>query len=206
MVVRKRGTHSFCESPNGLIPRPGQGGNDGLAVHRGHPAADGLHPLAVVDTTHVGHIDKRGGGQVGHGGAVEVRLFYLGKASRGLSKDEHDLCDPFIAGKAQCGGRGSQGVVLAGGQVVCQGPILATVHTVGDLIGAGEVIGSGDHRIQPHLCGKGIAPIKTIQPDIGCVGNPRECVAHRLARHDLLGAGFGNGHAGGKVIPFERIG
>ena len=131
---------------------------------------------------------------------MEVRLFYLGKASRGLSKDEHDLCDPFIAGKAQCGGRGSQGVVLAGGQVVCQGPILATVHTVGDLIGAGEVIGSGDHRIQPHLCGKGIAPIKTIQPDIGCVGNPRECVAHRLARHDLLGAGFGNGHAGGQAL------
>ena len=38
------------------ISRPGERG--GLAVHRCHPAADGLHPYAVVGPAHIGHIHK----------------------------------------------------------------------------------------------------------------------------------------------------
>ena len=39
-----------------------------------HPAADGLHPYAVVGPAHIGHIHKGRGGDVGNGGTVQHGL------------------------------------------------------------------------------------------------------------------------------------
>ena len=117
-----------------------------------------------------------------------------------MAKHKHDLRHTLIGGEAQgCGGCG-QGIGLAGTQIIRQGAILPAVHTIGDLIGAGEVIGSGDHSVQPYLGGDGIPPIETVQPDIGSIGDAGEGVAHRLAAHDLLGAGFCDGHAGSQAL------
>ena len=65
---------------------------------------------------------------------------------------------------------------------------------------AGEVVGARHHRVQPHLCGQGVPPVEGREHNVGSVGDVAEHVAHRLARHDLLGAGLGDGHAGGQGL------
>ena len=181
-----------------LVARSGQGLR--LAVHSRYPAADDLDPLAVIDAARVRHIGKGAGGQAAHGGTIEIGGLHLGKARGGLAEHEHNLGHALIRGKAQSRGAGCQGIILAGGEVIGQSAVLPAVHTIGDLIGAGEVIRAGDNSVQPHLGGDGIPPIKTVQPDIGGIGDAGEGVAHRLAVHDLLGAGFGNGHAGSQAL------
>ncbi len=123
-------------------------------------------------------------------------LLHLGEAAGDLPKDEHDFCDPLIAGETQGCGGGGEGVVFLGGEVVRQGLGLSSVHPVGDLIGSGEVVGTGDDLLQPHLGGKRVPPIEIVEAHVGAVGDAGECVIDRLARHDLGEACLGDGHAG----------
>ena len=43
-------------------------------------------------------------------------------------------------------------------------------------------------------------PRRASEHNVGSVGDVAEHVAHRLAHHDLLGAGLGDGHAGGQGL------
>ena len=110
------------------------------------------------------------------------------------------LGNALVGSEAQGGGGGGEGVVLLGGQIVRQRLRLTAVHPVGDLVGAREIIGSGDDFAQPNLGGQSIAPVEVVQPDVGAVGDAGEGVVHGLARHGLGGSGLGDGHAGGHAL------
>ena len=182
----------------GSIARPGQGGL--FAVDGRYPAGNGLNPLAVIHAAHVSLVHKGTGGEAGSGVAVDIGLFHLREASGGLTKDKHDLGNALVGGQPQGHGGSRQGVVLVRTQVVGQRLVLAAVDAVHDLIVAGVVVGAGHNLIQNDLGGQRVPPIEAVQPDIGGIGDPGEHIAHRLAAHDLLGAGLGDGNAGGQGL------
>ena len=87
---------------------------------------------------------------------------------------------PWRSGGAGC----LQGVVLLRTQVVRQGPVLAAVHPVGDLIHAGEVVGAGDDGVQPHLRGEGIPPVEGLEHDVGIVGDAGQHIVKKSADYN----------------------
>ena len=127
-----------------------------LAVHGGDPAADSLDPLVVIHAAHIRDVHEGAArSQTVDGGAFQRGLFHLSEACRCLAEHEHDLRYPLIGGEAQRRGGCGQRVILRRGQVVRQRPVFSAVYPVGDLIGAGEVVGAGHHGVQTHLCRQG---------------------------------------------------
>ena len=183
-----------------LIAGLGQRGHDGLAVHGSYPPGHSLDPDPAMDAAYVGNVHKGRGRDALDGSTIQHGLLHLGETSGGLTEHEHHLGDALVGGQPQGGGGRRQGVVLAGGQVIRQRSGFAAVDAVGDLIGAGEIVGAGHNGVQPHLGGQGVPPIEGSEHDVGAVGNVAEHIAHRLARHDLFGSGFGDGNAGGQRL------
>ena len=182
-----------------LIPGFGQRG--GLAIDGSHPAGDGLHPDPVVHTAHVRDVDEAAASrQASHSGTSDLGLLHLSEASGGLPEHEHHFRHPLIGCEAQSGRGCLQGIVLLCTQVVRQRPVLAAVHPVGDLIHAGEVVGSGDDGVQPHLGGEGVAPVEGLEHDVGIIGDAGQHIVQRLAHRGFLGSGLGDGHAGGQAL------
>ena len=130
-----------------------------------------------------------------HGG------LHLTEPSGHLPKHEHDLRHPLIGREAQSHRGRGKGVVLAGGEAVRQGPVIACiVHLVHDLVSAGEIVGPRDNTGEPDGCGQGVPPVEGLEHDIGAVADPGEHIADRLAAHGLLGSGLGDGDAGAHAL------
>ena len=72
----------------GLISGTGEG--SGLGVYRGHPAADGLHPLPVIHAAHISDVHEAGAAcKAAECGAAQHGLFHLGEAGWRLA--EHNM-------------------------------------------------------------------------------------------------------------------
>ena len=92
---------------------------------------------------------------------MEHGCLYLAEPAGHLPEHEHDLRHPLIGREAQSHGGRGKGVVLAGGEAVRQGPVIAgAVHLVDDLVGAGEIVGPRDNAGKPDGGGQGIAPVE----------------------------------------------
>ena len=128
-----------------LISSFGQSGYDWLSIYGSYPSGHGLYPCAVENTTHIGHIHKGRRENALDSGAVQHGRFHLGKASEGLTKHEHDIGDTLVGDQSQGRSVHSQGIVLAGVQVVYQSAVFAAVHLIGNFVCARGI------SFLPHL-------------------------------------------------------